>query len=385
MAVSNTGGRGNAEDAQLRGNSLGVNMTVLNALLDKLDADEAAGKARKRTHSRWPFRKTLVQLDLQHPGGTTTTLRVASRNLSRSGVGLLHCSFIHANSHCVVHLPGVDGQMRQIPGVIARCTHRGGRVHEIGVRFESQIDMRTFFDGRVAARLVSLECVDPKVLTGRVLCCARSDRERQLVQSLLSETNLSVRTIGQDELTDQTKYDDARLLIISHSLDGASGTARLRAMRELGIIIPALVLTADVQAPPREGLYDLPDVALAATPLPREQFLASIAEILLVREADLSGRGLASLDSTTAYGVVVALQELRDRLDTAIKQSDTDVIEPLCARLADCARVGRLTDIAALADRVRGLVLLNNMAEVTPLMVRLLSMVESSARMMRAA
>jgi hypothetical protein len=385
MGASNQPGRVLPEDAQTRSNSLGVSMTVLNALLDKLDIDEMVGRTRQRVHARWPFRKLYIQLDIQHPGGTATTLRVASRNLSRSGIGLLHSTFIHAKSPCIVHLPGVDGQVRAVPGVMARCTHRGGRVHELGVRFDTQIDLRTYFDGRVAARLVSLERVNPCELTGTVVSCMRTEREQTLLKSLLVDTNLCLRTITLAELMDPGVYDGVRLLIIGHAQEAESGTALLRTMRDKGIIVPALVLTADIQAPPREGLYDLPDVALAATPLPREQFLATIAEILLVRAADSNSRGLGSLDQATASGVLVALIELHNRLERAIKNEDFEALEPLCARLADCARVGRLNEIATLADRVRGLVLLNNMAEVTPLLVRLLAMIESSARTARAA
>lgn len=385
MAGFIPGGRGLSEDAQPRGNSLGVSMTVLNALLDKLDVDDQAHRARKRVHARWPFRKVVVQLDIQHPGGTATTLRVATRNLSRSGVCLLHAAFLHSKSPCIVHLPGVDGQVRAVPGVIARCTHRGGRIHEVGVRFDTQIDLRTYFDGRVAARLVSLEQVDPRQLSGLVLSCMRTEREQALVRSLLSDTNLSLRSIQVGELCEPTKYDGVRLLIIGQTQEGESGTALLRAMRDKGIIVPALVLTADIQAPPREGLYDLPDVALAATPVPKEQFLATMAEILLVREADSNGRGLGSLDHATASGVLVALQELHQKLGDAMRNSDTDLLEPLCTRLADCARVGHLNDIAALADRVKGLVLLNNVSEVTPLLIRLLAMIEAGARTARAA
>jgi len=385
MSASSQGGRVVSDDGQARGNSLGVSMSVLNALLDKLDIDEQNGRIRKRVHARWPFRKLFVQLDIQHPGGTATTLRLASRNLSRSGVGLLHSAFIHAKSPCIVHMSGVDGQIRAIPGVIARCTHRGGRVHEIGVRFDTQIDLRTYFDGRVAARLVSLERVDPNELNGLLISCLRTEREQSLVRSLLGDTNLAIRMIKPENLMEPERYDGARLLIIGHSQEGESGTARLRAMRDKGITIPALVLTADIQAPPREGLYDLPDVGLAATPLPRERFLATVAEILLVRASDSTSRGLGSVDQATASGVLVALHELRDRLDAAIKVSDTEAIESLCSRLADCARVGRLTEIATLADRVRGLVLLNNMSEVSPLLIRLLSLIELTAPSTRAA
>lgn len=67
MSVSNQGGRVISDDAQFRGNSLGVSMSVLNALLDKLDVDEQSGRMRKRIHARWPFRKLIVQLDIQHP------------------------------------------------------------------------------------------------------------------------------------------------------------------------------------------------------------------------------------------------------------------------------------------------------------------------------
>ncbi len=360
-----------------RSNTLGITQNVLDALLDKLDTEEAKTGTGKRVFARWPYRKLAVDLEIQQPGGTMNTLRVVSRNLSRSGMSVLHTGFMHSRCKCTVRLTGIDGQVRPLSGTIARCTHRGGRVHEIGIRFDKPIDSRTFFDGRTASRMVSMERVDPQSLKGTVLCCVRSDAEHQLVRSLLADTSLSVRRATVEEINDPKKYEGICLLLIGQSQEGESGTMRLRSLRELGVGTPALVLTADIEGPPREGLWDLPDVALAATPIPKAAFLATIAEVLLIRVQDNMGNGIESLDTTTASSVRVALQELRDRISIAMANKEMAKVEQLATRLAECARMGKLHDIATMADRLKGVALLGNETETEAASLRILTMVDT--------
>lgn len=362
-----------------RTNSLGIGKSVLDALLDRLDADDTSRATSKRIYARWPYRRLAVDLEIQHPGGTVGMLRVASRNLSRGGASLLHCGFLHDKSKCTLHLPAIDGHVRPIPGIIARCTHRGGRVHEVGIRFDKPIDMRTFFDGRTASRRVSMERVDPASLTGEVTVCVRTEAEYSLVRSLLAETALTVRRVTADDMAQPSTVANSRALLIGQAQDGDSGTLRLAALRSRGVTTPAVMLTADVQAPPREGLWDLPDVALAVQPVSRDSLLATLAEFLLVR-SQADDNGIGSLDATTASSVRIAISELRDRLSVAVASGQTSSIESLATRLSECARLGRVSELVTAADTLRSVALLGNQPEVATACFRVFSLIDTSSR-----
>ncbi len=69
---------------------------------------------------------------------------VAPRNLSRTGVSLLHGKLIYPGTRCVVGLHSMDGQRVPIHGNIIWCRFVTGRVHEHGVKFTDQLDLKAF-------------------------------------------------------------------------------------------------------------------------------------------------------------------------------------------------------------------------------------------------
>lgn len=361
-------------------NSLGIGASVLDAMLDRLDASEGQPQGpRKREHARWPFRKISVDLEVQHPGGSATRLKVATRNLSRGGMSLLHSMYLHAKSRCTVHLPTNAADVRPIAATIARCTHRGGRVHEVGLRFDHPIDLRDFYDRKTAARMVSLERVDPLLLAGTAVCCTRSESEFNLVRSLVLDTQIAIRRIDANHLFDLDRLDGASLLILGQSQDQGTGTQLLRALRERGVGVGAMLLAADMDALAQEGFFEIADVALAATPITRETFLATLAEMLLVR----SGAGPAcaggSSDDTVSWSARVALQELRDGLAKAIRNDDAPAIEACCVRLGECARLAHQYEVALLAERAQALAASGNKGELGSVLLRMIGQLDASS------
>lgn len=373
--VSDDGGR---ELARL--NSLGIGASVLDAMLDRLDAAEGQARGpRKREHARWPFRKISIELEVQHPGGSATRLKVATRNLSRGGMSLLHSMYLHAKSRCTVHLPTNSGETRAIAASIARCTHRGGCVHEVGLRFDHPIDLRDFYDRKTAVRMVSLERVDPMLLTGVAVCCTRSESEFNLVRSLMQDTRISLRRVSPNELAVLERLDGASLLILGQSQDEGTGTQLLRQLRERGVGVGAMLLAADIDALAEEGFFDIADVALAATPITREAFQASVAEILLVRTGAGEYRSSGSSDDTVSWSARVALQELRDRLSRAVHANDLVAIEACCVKLEECARLAHQYEVAMLAERAQSLVASGNKGELASVLLRMIGQLDASS------
>lgn len=86
-----------------RKNTLGLSAFDLEVLLNQMDEADAMRKGKsKRTFSRWPFRHPSIAVDMQHPGGSTVSLRLPSRNISRQGVSLLHNAFVYKDRKSVV-------------------------------------------------------------------------------------------------------------------------------------------------------------------------------------------------------------------------------------------------------------------------------------------
>lgn len=116
-------------------------------LLDELERARSRQpelKHQKRRYMRVSFRQTGVGVTVETYGGSTVRFRVCARNISRGGLGFLHGGFLHPGSPCDVVLTTLDRERRTIPGRIAQCRFVTGRLHEVGVRFAHEIDLRLF-------------------------------------------------------------------------------------------------------------------------------------------------------------------------------------------------------------------------------------------------
>lgn len=124
---------------------------MLRAVIDELEKQEAveAGlpgtKRRVRKHRRVPYPTvTPVILDVQRPGEGITSFLVAPRNISSSGMSLLTGMFMHPGASCAVTLIGLDGTRIRIGAVIKRCRFVALRLHELGIRFNTDVDLTWF-------------------------------------------------------------------------------------------------------------------------------------------------------------------------------------------------------------------------------------------------
>lgn len=118
------------------------------AILDQLDeASRSAGPGRAAPRERAPrfaYRPARLPMVVLQPGGGTTAMIVTSRNLSTSGIGILSEGFLHRGSKCVVALIPLHGENKSVPGTVVHCRHIRGRVHEVGIQFDTAIDIALF-------------------------------------------------------------------------------------------------------------------------------------------------------------------------------------------------------------------------------------------------
>ncbi len=104
------------------------------------------GKNRRRD-KRQRYRRTLrIMVRVDHPGGSSSTFLVRSRDLSAYGMGFLHGGFVYPQTNCTVVMPRQDGKLLSLQGTIVRCRLLQGRLHEVGVHFNERINLADFMD-----------------------------------------------------------------------------------------------------------------------------------------------------------------------------------------------------------------------------------------------
>lgn len=116
-------------------------------LIDRLERAESRQKVlQSRKDPRIPFRRAGVVLSLEHPGQTSTLVAVWTRNISSSGVGILMGAFVHPGTRCQIELPRADAGTQSIWGVVQWCRLIQGIVHEVGIKFEEELDLELFIN-----------------------------------------------------------------------------------------------------------------------------------------------------------------------------------------------------------------------------------------------
>ncbi len=220
-------------------------------------ATATAGQDNRRL--RVPWMRHDVTLTLISDTGTLLQLAVMGRNLGRWGAALVHGRYVYPETRCELHLCALDGGWHARAGVIRHVRHVQGLVHELGVNFDSPIDLSNFVPltpEQETRHLKELADDLPKddgglvtQLVSRVLVVDDFASDRKLYGHWLGRAGMAVTTVGdgkgaQDRLN-ETQFD---LMIVDLRLGKESGLDLIRLARSSSFVAPILVVTADNDA-----------------------------------------------------------------------------------------------------------------------------------------
>jgi len=274
--------------ANARVNTLGWSQRELNLVLDHLEAADraATGGTHRREFARWPFRKAVVPVLLTHPGGTQSTLKLACRNISRGGISLLHNGYIYPGSAVRLTLPRSDGGFSDVDGVIKRCVHRRGVLHEIGVAFKRPIHLRDYLILQPTTEFYSLERVTPESIKGKLLLVEDSHLDVSIIKHLLRQTSLQIKHVETVKDADEViASEDVTIILCDAGLPDERGTLWLQRLRDRGCQVPAIITSADTMAMMRENAWQMRGVYPLPKPVSQEALLRTLAECLLLTDA----------------------------------------------------------------------------------------------------
>lgn len=355
MTQSTTRKGDTPENPGAKRNSLRLDDRELNVVLDRLDAENGPGASKSsRTYVRWPFRHSSIGVSLVHPGGSASHVTMACRNLSCGGVGLLHSCYIHAGTRCTIGLPHPFRGVVQVSGVVTACRHRQGLLHELGVKFDEQINVRDFIRPDPFREYFSLERVKPEELRGTVLYVEDSLLDQKIIKHYLRETSLCMKGATTRDEAIEAARQNVDLILCDFHLPDCDGSEFVRLVREDGIAAPIIMVTSDNSSITRTKVRGSAADAFLAKPLTQDRILRAIAEFLLVdKPAGLLTTSLKSDDPMYGLidGFVEQLREIGRELEATLTKDDSQTCFSLCQKVRGNAPVLGFESIGRLAER----------------------------------
>jgi CheY-like chemotaxis protein len=338
-------------NGSLRPNSVNLSAPALDALLDQLDEPELrAGSNLKRGYVRWPFRRLSITVGLIHPGGNTVNIRVAGRNLSNGGISVLHSSFVHPGSECIVHMPHPAQGEVQVRGKIARCMHRAGVIHEIGISFPRPINAKEYLAPDPLSNSFALERVRGTDLQGRVLVVEPNQMERDIIRHYLRETNLKCE-FANSLAQAITVYDGFAAVLMSSELPDADPRTAATKLRDLGHAGPILLVVPDDTARTRARVASAPVRAFLTRPFSQELIFRALGEVLLVEHSSIAKRRPG--EAKTKAQPEDEITRLGKALFSAVFNRDAAAVRGACIRIRTLAEARNWGPLVALVNQVQ--------------------------------
>lgn len=303
-------------------NTIGLADRELCQLLDILDGNESGLTHANRSFARKPFRYASLILKMKHPGGSNAEIRVACRNLSSGGIGVLHNGFIYPGTPCSIILPKLDGTNEEKSGVVCRCQHRRGTLHELGIKFSTHINLRYFVDSGKHDDFMTFEKVDPENLKGRCLFINHCPINQKIIPHFLRESNLSLKYVdnASDALSSLNERFD--IVILNWSMPETNFEELIDKMRSVGFIAPIMTIVSDSKMANAVKETRLSGVYLIPTPLTQDGLLRAISEQLLTQQSAVSHAAALTQMSPTII----------NELQNEMRSSNKKLLELLTSR-----------------------------------------------------
>ncbi|MGH7244235.1 MAG: response regulator [Phycisphaerales bacterium] len=326
-----------------RKNTLGLDLEGIRALASRLDTMDGGRPSQlKRDFVRWPFHRERVRIQIDQPGGTQLLLKLACRNLSRGGISLFHNAYLHERGRCVLWLPHPTRGEVGVFGSLARCKHRGGMVHELGVRFDHPIDAKDFVSLDSGAEIYSQERVTPEKLSGSLLVVDPDEQELRLIRHFTKGTAIRVRSCSTQSEALASLREPADLVLVALKLPDGSAAEFVSAVRAVGVRTPVLIITPDVSRQSRIAARGAACEGVLGKPLSCDRLLRALAEFMGDASAIASTASIATIahDDPVAEVLPEFISQLRIAAETirgAIERDNAPECEKVCLMIAGAA------------------------------------------------
>jgi DNA-binding response OmpR family regulator len=137
----------------------------------------------------------------------------------------------------------LDTQGNIVPrhGTVTRCEHRGGRVHEIGIKFDEEVKLRNFLIQDEDLLLHSRERIDPEQMNIKLLVYSTETEFSSLLRQYLLPSNLCY-TFAKTKEEAIEKSKDQDMLLFRVDNEPTNLAEMVRSIREDGFMNPIILV-----------------------------------------------------------------------------------------------------------------------------------------------
>lgn len=279
-------------------------------------------------------------MTLIRKGQPEQILVLACRNISSQGMSLLHCAYVQPGCLCSVVIPAKE--KRVVTGRVARCEHRAGMMHEIGVEFVEPIDLRELAPVMLQLKPSAIERIDANSLRGVLVHYCQSRDERTAMRERFRATPLLLRSVADETgLVNQVTLGCDAVLIDGHR-ESVKELVRL-VHRETSVAIGGVALTSVEARMLQLSVGGLAGVIVR--PFTAETLTRFVAELLHTNRV--------AFKNGSAKRVVESIRRIRGELEQAVVAGDAQKCERLCDAIEHAANDAGIDDLAFAAAHVK--------------------------------
>lgn len=260
--------------------SLRMSRADYQLLLDELDREST--RRQKRVFTRFRFEHALIAVRLHQPGGATSEFLGACRNISRGGLSLLHTAYVHNNTASTVAIPDRWGGIVSVSGRAVRCRHVRGSIHEIGITFDTEVDLNKVLPINPLLGQFSMDHVQPESLRGPALLLTSDDLLAGIIQGYCEPTGVTLQRVKDLEACIADGKREYTLVIAAIGVQTNGPIETVAALREADIVHPIILIGGGLNARHRAELVRMPPIACLEVPLDYQQLYRAIGEYLLL-------------------------------------------------------------------------------------------------------
>jgi len=315
-------------------------------LLDQLDAQEPQGGRAvngKRRNDRFPFRHFCTRLSVLHPGGGRGDFLIPTRDISETGISILHGGYLHLGTDCTLELPALWSANINVDGAIVRCDHVMGVIHQIAVMFYNKIDPTHFVDNPLNETVaVTIGPIDAPNVAGSLLYVDDLACEARLLEYHLRTTSLKLvhaPTIAFASEAIQSQSFD--IIVCDMNLTGIDGEGAIRSLRMSGFKGPIIALCGEWTRHKLTAAREAGALAVLPKPYDPTKLVTNIADLLQAAGCAENGAPIFSQfeqdDETRALvrAFIAEANELASQLRESINGQDVETARRLCVTLKE--------------------------------------------------
>jgi len=265
-------------------NTLNMDRAVYEQLLRKLDLEhhnDASPQNPNRIHTRLLYHKPYLDLEIESGDRSRQTLTVAARNISSGGISVLHSSYTYTGARASVSLDRIDGKPHKAKGTIVRCDHRGGVVHEIGIRFDQPIIVQEFIRPDILQCVRTRERVRPDQLEGTLLVVGDDPNLIPFIRQFLVNTSIKYAFADTPQQARERNPDDFDIVLVCLGTQESDAIAFIRSLRASGYTRPVLISGACLDDATGNQIRLSTADAFIPTPISESDLLRAIADYML--------------------------------------------------------------------------------------------------------